>query len=231
MLWIIVVWIIAISLFTLFGSWYVRKYERVDALIGLYVAFILVSNFTAQKLAIFDLGFASFITGAPVLVFSVTFLITDIVNEKFGRAETQRMIFIGVIAQIASALFIYLVLSLPPAPFWQNQAIFEQIFGLVPRILVASWIAFFASESFDAYIFSWFKRKTQGKKLWMRNVFSSIPAMTLDSLLFVPLAFYGVLSLSTLVPTTIGLLVTKYLVGIVDIPFMYLNRKIMYHKL
>ena len=228
MLWIIIVWIVAVSFFTLLGSWYVRKYGRVDALVGLYVAFILVSNFTAQKLAIFDLGFAAFITGAPVLIFSVTFLITDIVNEKFGRAETQRMIFIGVIAQIASALFIYLVLSLPPAPFWQDQAVFEKIFGLVPRILIASWIAFFTSESFDAYIFSWFKRKTKGRKLWMRNVFSSIPAMTLDSLLFVPIAFYGILPLSTLIPTTIGLLVTKYLVGIVDIPFMYLNRKIIY---
>jgi len=228
MFWIILLWIVAVSLFTLFGSWYVRKYERADALIGLYVTFILVSNFTAQKLAVFNLGFATFITGATVLIFSVTFLITDIVNEKFGKAETQRMIFIGIITQIAATLFIYLILSLPPAPFWENQAIFEQIFGLVPRILVASWIAFFVSENVDAYIFSWFKKKTRGKKLWMRNAFSSIPAMTLDSLLFVPLAFYGILPISTLTPIMIGLLVTKYLVGIVDIPFMYLNRKIMY---
>lgn len=226
----IILWIIGITAFTLFGAWYVRKYERPDALIGLYVAFILVSNFTAQKIATFDLGFASFNSSAAVLIFSVTFLMTDIINERFGRKETQRMITIGLITQIASALFIYLVLALPPAPFWQNQAVFEQIFGLVPRILVASWIAFFISENVDAYLFVWFKKLTKGKKLWARNVFSSIPAMTLDSFIIIPLAFYGVLPTEVLLTTTIGLLVTKYLVGIIDIPFMYLNRWIMYRK-
>jgi len=230
MLDLIIFWIMAVSAFTLFGAWYARKYERPDMLIGLYVAFILVSNFTAQKIAIFDLGLASFTTGAVVLVFSVTFLITDIVNEKFGRKETQRMIFIGVLTQIAASIFIFLVLSLPAAPFWQNQQVFEQIFGLVPRILIASWIAFFISENADAYIFSWFKKFTKGRHLWARNAFSSIPSMTLDSFLFVPLAFYGLFPVEFLITVTVGLLVTKYLVGLVDIPFMYLNRWIMYGK-
>jgi uncharacterized integral membrane protein (TIGR00697 family) len=156
---------------------------------------------------------------------------TDIINEKFGRKETQRMITIGLIAQIASALFIYLVLAMPSAPFWQNQAVFEQIFGLVPRILVASWIAFFISENVDAYLFAWFKKLTKGKKLWMRNVFSSIPSMTLDSFIIIPLAFYGVLPTEVLLTTTIGLLIMKYLVGLINIPFMYLNRYIMYKNL
>ena len=129
MLSLILLWIIAVSAFTLFGAYYVRKYNRPDVLIGLYVAFILVSNFTAQKIAVFDLGFATFNTAVTVLVFSITFLITDIVNEKFGRAETQRMIAIGVLTQIASAVFIYLVLSFPPAPFWQNQASRRQGFS------------------------------------------------------------------------------------------------------
>ncbi len=227
---LIIFWIIAVSAFTLLGAWYVRKYERPDMLIGLYVAFILVSNFTAQKITTYDLGFASFVTGATVLVFSVTFLLTDIVNEKFGRKETQKMIAIGVLTQIAASVFIYLVLSLPPAPFWQNQAVFEQIFGLVPRILIASWIAFFVSENADAYIFAWFKKLTKGRRLWARNAFSSLPSMTLDSFLFVPLGFYGVLPTEVLGTVMIGLLVTKYLVGLVDIPFMYLNRWIMYGK-
>ncbi len=230
MLDLIIFWIMAVSAFTLFGAYYARKYERPDALIGLYVAFILVSNFTAQKIANFDLTFTSFTAPATVLVFSVTFLITDVVNEKFGRKETQRMISIGVLTQIASAVFIFLVLSLPSASFWQNQAVFEQIFGLVPRILVASWVAFFISENADAYIFAWFKKFTKGRHLWARNAFSSLPSMTLDSFIFVPLGFWGVIPDNVLLTVTGGLLVTKYLVGLVDIPFIYLNRWVMYGK-
>jgi len=206
---------------------YARKYEKPDALIGLYVAFILFSNITAMKIAEFNLGFASFFAPAAVIIFAVTFLMTDIVNEKFGRKETQRMIFIAFLAQIAIAFFTWLILSLSPAPFWQNQSAFALILGQVPRIIIASWIAFLISENLDAYIFDWFKKLTKGKHLWMRNAFSSLPSMVVDSLLFVTIAFYG---LQPVIPLIIGVIVIKWLVGIIDIPFMYLNRWVMYKR-
>lgn len=82
---LIIVWIAVITAFSLFGSWYARKYNKPDALIGLYVAFVLISNIIAYKIATFDFGFVTFFATAATLVFSVTFLLTDIVNEKFGR--------------------------------------------------------------------------------------------------------------------------------------------------
>ncbi|MBS3077216.1 queuosine precursor transporter [Candidatus Pacearchaeota archaeon] len=225
MLWIIVLWIVVISLTTLFGSWYARKYERPDALIALYVAFVLISNIIAYKIAAFDFGFVTFFATAATLVFSVTFLLTDIVNEKFGRKETQKMIFIAFATQVAVALFIWLAINLEPAPFWPDQEIFAKIIGFAPRIMLASWIAFLISENVDAYIFAWFKKVTNGRHLWMRNAFSSIPSMSLDTVIFVTIAFYGV---QPLLPLITGVLVIKWLVGVVDIPFMYLNRRIMY---
>jgi uncharacterized PurR-regulated membrane protein YhhQ (DUF165 family) len=81
-------WIVLISAFTLMGSWYVRRYQRSDALIGLYVAFGIFANIAATKTVSFDLGVAEFYAPAVVLIFSVTFLLTDIVNERFGLAET-----------------------------------------------------------------------------------------------------------------------------------------------
>jgi queuosine precursor transporter len=90
--------------------------------------------------------------------------------------------------------------------------------------MLASWIAFLISENVDAIIFSWFKKLTNGKHLWARNVFSSIPAMALDTFIFVTIAFYAT---APLLPLITGVLVLKWLVGIVDIPFMYLNRMIM----
>ena len=222
----IVVWILVISAFTLFGAWYARRYEKPDALIGLYVIFLALSQIMAAKIASFDLGFTTVTAPAAVLVFSVTFLITDIVNEKFGRKETHKMIFIAFITQIAMAVFIYLANVLEPAPFWQNQQIWEQIFGVVPRIMIVSWITFLVSENLDAYLFTFIKKITKGKHIWARNVFSSIISLSVDTLFFVTLAFYG-----TGVPLwaiMVGQFFTKYMVAIIDIPFMYLNRFVMY---
>jgi queuosine precursor transporter len=217
-------WIGVITSVSLFGAWYARKYNRPDGIIGLYVTFVLISNLIAFKISEFNFGFTTLYATAASIIFPVTFLLTDVVNEKFGRKETQRMIFIAFIAQIATAIFILISIYMKPAPFWPNQEIFSTVFGFAPRIMIASWIAFLISENADAYIFSWFKKLTQGRHLWSRNVFSSIPAMALDTLIFVIIGFYGI---QPLVPLIIGVLVIKWVVGIIDIPFMYLNRVIM----
>ncbi|MBI2598368.1 MAG: queuosine precursor transporter [Candidatus Diapherotrites archaeon] len=221
-------WVFLVSFFTVFGALYAKRFGRADALVGLYVAFVLFSNIAAVKIAVFDFGFAQFFAPAVVVVFSVTFLLTDIVNEKFGRKEAQKMILIAFISQIAVTVFSFLVLSLQPAPFWvEGQKALESVFGLVPRIIFASWIAFLVSENLDAYVFEWLKRKTNSRHLWVRNAFSSIPAMLVDSALFVSIAFFG---LQPVIPLIIGQTVLKWLVAVSNIPFMYLNRWIMFEK-
>jgi len=222
---LIIIWAAIITTFSLFGSWYIKKYNKPDAIIGLYVAFVLISNILAYKIATFNLGFITFYATAATLVFAVTFLLTDIVNERFGRKETQKMIFIAFLTQIAITLFILLAIYLEPAPFFTDQEAFAKILGFAPRIMLAGWIAFLISENLDAYIFSWFKNITKGNHLWARNVFSSIPSMALDTIIFVTTAFYGV---QPLMPLIIGVIILKWIVGIIDIPFMYLNRWIMY---
>src|SRR3989338_7523061 len=164
---LLIFWIISVTSFTLLGSWYARKYNRADLLIGLYVTFILVAQVLATKISVFVLGFGTFFGPSGVIVFSLTYLMTDILNEKFGRKETQRMILIAFISQIAMVFFFWLGVKFPPAPFWTIQGTWEQIFNLVPRITIASWIAFLVTENFDAYVFSWFKILTKGKYLWM----------------------------------------------------------------
>jgi queuosine precursor transporter len=218
---IIILWVIGITAFTLLGSWYARRYNRADLLIALYVTFVLVAQVLAVKIGLFDLGFGVFTAPAAVLVFSVTFLLTDIVNEKFGRAETQRMILVAFASQVAMVFFFYLGVKIAPAPFWPGQEAWQGFFGLVPRITFASWAAFLISENADAYLFAWFKKLTGGKHLWTRNVFSSIPSLLLDSLIFVPLAFGGLLPLW---PLIVGQVAVKWLVGVINVPFMYLNK-------
>lgn len=101
------------------------------------------------------------------------------------------MILIAFIVQVAITLFIWLSIKISPAPFRTDQESFMRIIGSTPRLILASWIAFIVSENLDAYIFSWMKILTKGEYLWMRNIFSSIPSMALDSFIFITIAFYG----------------------------------------
>jgi len=215
------IWIIAITSFTLLGSLYAKKSNKPDLLIALYVTFVLVSQILAAKICVFDLGFREFVAPSAILVFSVTYLITDIVNEKFGKNQTHRMIFIGFTTQVAATLFFWLSTKLSPAPSWNLQSAWQNIFSLVPRITFASWIAFLVSENLDAIIFSWFKKKTNGKYLWIRNAFSSIPSLAIDSFIFIFLAFYGIYPIWALI---FGQITIKWFIGLINIPFMYFNK-------
>ncbi|MDH7597803.1 MAG: queuosine precursor transporter [Methanothrix sp.] len=224
---LLLLWIGLVSSFTILGSCYARRSGRSDMLMGIYVAFGIFSNIAAAKTAEFDLIVGTFYAPAVVIVFSVTFLLTDVVNERFGLQETRRMISIAFISQIMISLFSWLVVELPPAPFFHQQDAIEVLLEQVPRIVLASWIAFFVSENLDAVVFAWFKSRTKGRHLWARNALSSIPAMLIDSALFITIAFYGVMPV---VPLIIGITITKWLVALIDIPFMYLNRWILYRN-
>lgn len=106
--------------------------------IALYVTFVALSQIVAVKVAEYDLGFITVNAPAAVLIYAVTYLFTDIVNEKFGRAETHRMIYIAFVSQVAMVFFLWMGTVIKPAPFWLNQQAWESILGLVPRITLAS---------------------------------------------------------------------------------------------
>lgn len=224
---LILLWIVIISLTTIGASYYVRKYNRPDALIGLYITLVTVANIVAQKVIEYDFGSISFFATSGTILFAVTYLVTDIVNEKFGRAEASRMVVLAFVMQAVVALFFYMVINAVPAPFYTNQEALGSVLGSSFRIIGASLLAFIVCELMDVYLFHWLKKLTDGKHLWVRSVFSSLPTMVVDSIFFVTLAFYGV---QPIVPIIIGLIVVKWLVGIMDIPFMYLSRYIMYGK-
>lgn len=221
---VLIIWITGVTAFSLLGSWYARKFKRADLLIGLYVTFINVAQILAVKISAFHLGSQTFFGPSGLIVFAVTFLITDIVNEKFGPREARKMILIGFTSQVALSLFLWLGVLMEPAPFWGLQNSWTQIFGTVPRIVLASWVAFLVSENLDVLLFSWLKKLTGNKHIWIRNVFSSIPALAIDSILFIVIAFSGA---GTLWPLIKGQILIKWLVGLVSVPFMYLNRWII----
>ena len=222
---LIVVAIVLTSCITCMGSWYARKYNRPDGLIALYIIFVALSQLMASKIAAFDLGFMTLTAPAAVVVFPVTFLMTDIVNEKFGRRAVHYMIFMTFMTQVVLVSFLYLAGQFKPAAFWDGQKAWDSLFGVVPRITAASWITFLISENLDAVLFASIRRLTKGKHLWARNLFSSIPSLTLDTVCFITLAFSGTgLPLWALMK---GQFFTKYTICFTNVPFMYLNRWIL----
>jgi uncharacterized integral membrane protein (TIGR00697 family) len=120
------------------------------------------------------------------------YVIGDVLTEVYGYARARRCIWVGFSALLFMAFMSWVVVSLPPAPGWTGQAAYESVFGQVPRIVFASIIAFWAGEFVNSYVLARMKIWTQGKHLWSRTIGSTIFGQGVDSLIFYPLAFWGV---------------------------------------
>ncbi len=225
---IIVLWILSLFISTSFIAFYIRKYHKSEVIIAIFVVYIALSQILAAKLA----NFWGFTAPAAVIIFPFTFQLTDTMNEHFGQKETHKMIFIAFITQVLMVIFIWFGNALEPAEFWwvdndQWLAIFSQSIG----IIFASWISFLLTENLDAWLYQKIMKWTKGKMLWVRSCLSDIPMLALDSVIFVTLAF-GVFGGNwAIVPMTIlGQMITKWIFGVIDTPFMYLDRFIVNYK-
>ncbi|MHA1670072.1 MAG: queuosine precursor transporter [Promethearchaeota archaeon] len=240
-MWIIlIIWIVVIFVSTVFISQYIKMQKREDVAIAFYVLFLIMSQIMAAKIGDFSVFTYQITAPAAVLIFPFTFQITDMVNENFGQKATHRMIFIAFITQIFMSIFIWFSIEVPAAPFWgfdwlsnpvEAQQFWLNIFGSTIRITIASWISFIITENLDAILFAKLKKWTKNKNLWIRNVFSDIPTLALDSILFVSIAFGGVLPLEVVMTIIWGQMLTKWFFGTIDTPFMYLSRYIINGKI
>jgi len=129
--------------------------------------------------------------GAGVLFFPISYVFGDILTEVYGYARSRRVIWAGFAALAFAAFMAWVVVSLPPAPFWDNQRTYEIAFGSTWRIAGASLIAFLCGEFVNSYVLAKMKIWTAGRWLWTRTIGSTIFGEGVDSLLFYPLAFYG----------------------------------------
>lgn len=227
---IIGIWVFAIlGIVSFFGAHYTAKYKSAEGLIGLYVLFITIAQILATKLAVFDFGFdLLWVAPAGVIVFPFTFQLTDMVNERFGRKEVYKMIAIGFVTQVA--LIFFLKLAVMPDTAYGGIDPLIVIADFVPRIVLASLIAFLISETFDAWIYDKLRDLVRNKSekwwkyLWVRNVFSDILSLGIDSIIFVTIAFYGDIPDDILIDIIVGQLIVKWFLGVIDTPFMYLTR-------
>lgn len=232
MLFWYVIWIFSLFLSTITSSYYIRKTGKSDAIMAFYCVYLALSQIFAAKIGSFSFGFYIFTAPGAVMLYPFLYQLNDLSNEYFGEAETRKMIFIAFATQLFMILAIYLSISLPSFGYPQNvsESDWRNIFWSGIRITGASWTAFLASNNLDAWIYPRIKQLTGGRLLWLRNAGSDFISLTLDSLIFVPLAFYGTYPFSTIWILILGQIGTKYFFGLVDTPFLYLSRYIVGEK-
>ena len=165
-----------------------------DFVMAAFVTILLLSNVLgAGKVAVIDLpGIGEWPFGAGILFFPVSYVIGDVLTEVYGYSRARRCIWAGFAALLFMAFMAFIVVALPPAATWTGQAAYEQVFGQVPRIVFASILAFWAGEFVNSYVLARMKIWSRGRHLWMRTIGSTLAGQGVDSLIFYPLAFYGV---------------------------------------
>ncbi len=170
-----------------------RPMRYYDFMMAAFVAILLLSNVIgAAKIAEVQfplIGTHSF--GAGIMFFPLGYLLGDILTEVYGYARARRCIWAGFAGLVFMAFMSWVVVALPPAPFWGNQAAYETVFGQVPRIVFASITAFWAGEFVNSFVMARMKLLTRGTKLWTRTIGSTVVGQFVDSLIFYPLAFWN----------------------------------------
>jgi uncharacterized integral membrane protein (TIGR00697 family) len=170
-----------------------RPLRYFDLVMAAFVVILLLSNILgAGKVAVVDLPLiGSWPFGAGILFFPLAYVIGDVLTEVYGYARARRCIWVGTAALLFMAFMSWVVVALPPAADWGGQGAYEQVFGQVPRIVMASIVAFWAGEFVNSLVLARMKVWTEGKHLWTRTIGSTFAGQGVDSLIFYPLAFWG----------------------------------------
>ncbi|UAJ11656.1 queuosine precursor transporter [Glacieibacterium megasporae] len=189
-----------------------RQLRYYDFAMAAFVVILICSNLIgAGKPAMVTLpvfGVVHF--GAGILFFPLSYVLGDILAEVYGFARARRCVWAGFGASLFAAGMSWVVVALPPATDWSGQAALATVFGQVPRIFLASIIAFWAGEIVNAAVLSRMKVWTGGRWLWTRTIGSTVAGQGVDSLIFYPLAFLGVWETSLV----IEVLITNYLLKV-----------------
>ncbi|MBU6208246.1 MAG: queuosine precursor transporter, partial [Alphaproteobacteria bacterium] len=128
--------------------------------------------------------------GAGVMFFPLGYLLGDVLTEVYGYARARRCIWAGFTGLAFMVFMASVVVALPPAKGWSNQAAYETVFGQEWRIALASLLAFWAGDFVNCFVLAQLKLLTQGKWLWTRTIGSTVCGQAVDSIIFYPLAFW-----------------------------------------
>ncbi|WP_308243381.1 queuosine precursor transporter [uncultured Prevotella sp.] len=192
--------------------------KQVSVLFMLFSTLFCVCLITANVLETKQLSMGLFSITGGLIVFPISYIINDCVCEVWGYGKARLLIWLGFAMNFLFVAFGALCDVLPAAPYWHNEEGFHAIFGLAPRIALASFLAFLVGSFVNAYVMSRMKISSGGKNFSARAIMSTVYGETADSIIFFPLALGGVVPTNELPVLIISQVVLKTLYEIVILP-------------
>jgi uncharacterized integral membrane protein (TIGR00697 family) len=171
---------------------YPERFRYYDMLVAAFVAVLLVSNIVAPKF----IAWGPFRFSGAQLLFPLTYIFGDIFTEVYGYAGSRRAIWNGFFASAVMTVISVIVVALPPAPDWPHQAAYAIVLGSMPRVVIASLVAYWAGEFANSFVMARMKLWTGGRHLWMRTIGSTAVGQLVDTVLVMFIIFAGVMPMS-----------------------------------
>ena len=193
-------------------------------LAALFIASLVASNLIFQKFFYWEpFGIYKFIISVGILPYPITFLITDILSEIYGKKKANKVVIAGIFASFFSMLIILVADYVPAfADSKISDAEFSKVFGLSPVAVLASMLAYLFAQFLDIKIFHFWKNLTKGKHLWLRNNFSTFPSQFVDTFTVITLlSVFGVLSWNNFFTYLISGFLFKVIIAALDTPILY----------
>lgn len=167
-----------------------KQAKMLIGLTGLSIAVLIISNLASTKIiavgpAIFDAG---------TILFPLAYIITDIITEIYGSRTARWTVYVGLAALALMSIVLLGVQYLPAGPGFDGQAAYERILGFVPRIALASMVAYFVGETLNIYLMGWLRKRYGTNKLFIRLIGSSATGELLDTITFSTIAFAGTIA-------------------------------------
>ncbi|MFM1651042.1 queuosine precursor transporter [Brevibacillus sp. B_LB10_24] len=192
--------------------------KKLIVLAASFIAALMVANIVAIKVV--DVGFAN--VTAAIFFYPITFVMADTISEIWGRKVARRAIWTGLCMNLFMVGVFTLVIHMPSAPYFENQKELEMVLGGVPRMVLASLVAYSISQNIDIYLFTTLREKTNGKYLWLRSNVSTIICQLLDTAVFFIVGFWGIMPVSEMFLATSTEFSVKVAMSVIGTPFIYL---------
>lgn len=184
---------------------------------SLFVTCLLTANIIAVKL----ITLFGFLVPAGIIVFPLSYLFGDVLTEVYGYAAARGVIWLGFACNLLAVLAFYLGGLAPAAPIWHQQAAYDTILGFTPRLLLASFTAYMVGEFVNAFVLARLKIATKGRWLWTRTIGSTLVGEGLDTLIFISIAFWGVIPSQLILTAILTQWTFKVVYEVLATPFTY----------
>ena len=192
---------------------------------GIFIASLVTCNLIANKFVSVDLGFKVFIVSAGILPYPLTFLVTDLISELYGQKKANLIVFSGFVASVFVLMFLWLGSQFSAiSGSIVDDITYDSVFQNAWRVIAASMIAYLFAQFIDIRIYHFWKKKTKGKLLWLRNNFSTFTSQFIDSFTVIfLLCSFEALPWNSFLGLLVSAFIFKVLVALIDTPLLYLG--------